>query len=178
MHPPWTLHEVCVPRLVQHRQPNMHLACWMRRSSSPHPSTLPCSSLNTSFEMKETRMLDMSPLSLGLHCQGRDWLGLRPSAGNGLVMWNSGPCCLCAGSPRSDIPWAALTRRFLCRVGQARGCTQALPSCTPANQKSWEQNPGQGVSTADKQLGSEATEEAEITFRIALALCRETQTQS
>lgn len=93
--------------------------------------------------------------------QGLTGIESRPSAGNGLVMSNSGPCCPCAGSPRSDTPWAALTRHC---AGQAHGCT----SCTPATQKSWEQNPGHGVCTADKQLGSEATGEAEMTFKTAL----------
>lgn len=90
-------------------------------------------------------LVQPSPAGAALSGQGPTGIETRPSAGNGLVMLSSGPWCPCAGSPRSDILWAAQTRWFLCCVGQAHGCTRALPSCTPVTQKSWEQNPGHDV---------------------------------
>lgn len=80
-------------------------------------------------------LVQPSPTGTALSGQGLTGIKTRPSAGNGLVMSSRGPCCPCAGSSCSDIPWAAWTRRFLCCEGQADGCTQALPSCTPAAQK-------------------------------------------
>lgn len=90
-------------------------------------------------------LVQTSSVGAALSGQGPTGIETRPSAGNGLVMSSSGPWCPCAGSPCSDILWAAQTTWFLCCVGQARGCTRPLPSCTPATQKSWEQNPGHGV---------------------------------